>query len=216
MSTTGIVSQTCARHSTFLPGATVDLQKGERCVLGDVGMCWRLMQGCRYMNVDYSMAQALLPGEDIPRKVVCYDLACQYSKKFPSRFERRFPLVSVIIGIIIWVVGKMHGQGHQESCQYEHGMAFCPGMARTDGEGPERPWQEFNLLSGSTREMSAPNRHETISDCQNHWNFVKRRDMGEWAGYVGCLFGRLICFSCVLDEEVHRSCVVCRIVKGRV
>lgn len=30
LSTSGVVSDTCARHSVFLPGATVDLRKGER------------------------------------------------------------------------------------------------------------------------------------------------------------------------------------------
>lgn len=78
-------------------------------------------------------------------------------------------------------IPKFHGPGHEFKCQAPHSLNLMPGVGRTDGEGIEREWSEFNAVANSTKEMGPGSRHDTLDDHFGHHNFRKSVSMGKRA-----------------------------------
>ncbi|EJD33261.1 hypothetical protein AURDEDRAFT_28089, partial [Auricularia subglabra TFB-10046 SS5] len=78
---------------------------------------------------------------------------------------------------LIWVIPKMHIQGHTEECQYLYHLLYTAGAGRVCGEGVERPWVETNHAAAISKDANAGHRQEILNDCHNFWNFTKLVDI---------------------------------------
>ncbi|KLO04068.1 hypothetical protein SCHPADRAFT_841060, partial [Schizopora paradoxa] len=152
----GVFSILCARHGVVEPNGTVDLQKGER-----------------YVNVDYALARVLEGIDPRIKLVFSYDVGCQYCINIVERFTNTAPHLVPRLQDLRVLVGKMHLQGHIESCQYRFSWNYTDGVGRTDGEEVERFWAEANQAAGSTKQMNKGHRREVLDDIMNDWNFLK-------------------------------------------
>ncbi|KAJ7482922.1 hypothetical protein B0H11DRAFT_1723465, partial [Mycena galericulata] len=152
-STTGVGMCVCARHEFVQPNGVGDLQKGER-----------------YANMDYIFGSVLRHIHPRLRKIVSYDIVCQWWKHLVERLKELPPLVriSVILELFRFVIPKMHIHSHTLMCQLLFSLNLVPGSANTDGEGIERPWSWIGGLAGSTR-ANGPGARTDALDC--HWNF---------------------------------------------
>jgi Kyakuja-Dileera-Zisupton transposase len=110
--------------------------------------------------------------------VLSYDIACQWSKKFPLRCAL-YPshLNPFSRGIkFFYYVPKFHLPAHVSSCQSSYSLNYSPGVGRTDGESPERGWSSTNDLAYSTREMGPGSRRDVLDDNfgdANWWKIVR-------------------------------------------
>ncbi|EIN05125.1 hypothetical protein PUNSTDRAFT_30488, partial [Punctularia strigosozonata HHB-11173 SS5] len=160
MVTSGVVAVTCARHGLFRHGGLTDLERGEK-----------------YANTDYALAQVLKHYKDYTDILLSYDIACQYMVNLVQRFEVQFPeLVKTVRGVE-GRIPSMHVDGHLEKCTYRFGFSYNDGGGRTDAESIERGWSEQKQAGGSTREMNAGHRHDTLTDFMNDYNFTKIRKL---------------------------------------
>lgn len=134
-----------------------------------------------FVNTDYAVASFFRHIDDTVTRVVSYDIACQWSKKFlerlaelPSHLESNPEALD-----IKYVVPKLHIQSHILSCQEEFSLNFLAGSGMTDGEGVERPWASVGPIATSTREMGPGSRHDTLDDHWGYWNWRKLVGLGE-------------------------------------
>ncbi|KAJ7071748.1 hypothetical protein B0H15DRAFT_793361 [Mycena belliarum] len=157
-STTGVGMGVCARHEFVQPNGVGDLQKGER-----------------YANMDYIFASILRHLHPLLRKIISYDIVCQWWKDLVERLKKLPPMVriSIVLDLFRFVIPKMHIHSHTLLCQLLFSLNLVPGSANTDGEGIERPWSWIGGLAGSTR-ASGPGARADAIDCHwNYWNWTK-------------------------------------------
>jgi hypothetical protein len=76
-------------------------------------------------------------------------------------------------------IGVWHVHGHIAECFPRYYPAFIPGTGDVDGEILETLWSHLNLISGSTRGMSAAHRREVLDDHMNDSNWKKLVGIGE-------------------------------------
>ncbi|KAG6835107.1 hypothetical protein H0H93_004796 [Arthromyces matolae] len=159
---TGVGSVSCARHQFFRPNGTGDLQKGEK-----------------YANMDFLFFSTILPFW-LPWIILCYDIVCQYSKRF---WERESALPDWLrfkektqMG---WAVPKFHLPPHKPECHGPFSLFYMHGVGRTDGEGVERNWSWLNGAASSTSQMGPGSRHDTLDDFMGFLNFKKTVDYGD-------------------------------------
>ncbi|KLO05566.1 hypothetical protein SCHPADRAFT_946616 [Schizopora paradoxa] len=143
---TGVFSILCS-HGVPEPMGTVDLQRGER-----------------YINADFVLANVLRNLHGLSKIIVGYDVACQYHVNARKRFEKTAPDVVDDLDTVLFLVGKMHLQAHEERCQYLFSLNYTEGVGRMDGEETERFWAEMNQAAGSTKQMNTGNREEVLND----------------------------------------------------
>ncbi|KDR71018.1 hypothetical protein GALMADRAFT_15660, partial [Galerina marginata CBS 339.88] len=158
----GIVAVTCARHCIFRHGAIADLQLGEK-----------------YSNTYHALAGGVRYSRRNRFIVLTYDIACQFCINLKERFAQAFPTVSDIVNRIRHFVPKLHIQGHKDDCQYRWSLNFSRWTGRTDGERIESSWTEAKQAGGMTKEMNTGHRHDTLTDFQNDWNWVKAQKLAE-------------------------------------
>ncbi|KAJ7040223.1 hypothetical protein C8F04DRAFT_948763 [Mycena alexandri] len=158
----GVGGVVCARHELVRPQGVGDLQKGER-----------------YSNMDYILLCAVL-GITAMYVVISYDIACQWRihfeermAKMPNKVQLNVKQTTVLYGLPVW-----HAAAHERSCQVQNSLSYVPGVGRTDGEGIERTWADFNPLAWATKEMGAGARHDAIEDKIDHHNFEKNINQG--------------------------------------
>lgn len=116
--------------------------------------------------------------------VVSYDIACQWHKNLWRRMHEVFPTEYRIHRgqmYVIFLVPKFHLPAHIEACNLAFSFNLTKGVARTDGEAPERVWSETNALAYSTREMTPGHRRDTIDDHFNDYNHRKIIRLGKVA-----------------------------------
>lgn len=131
------------------------------------------------MNIDYALSQAMQFFAGIHTLLVLYDVACQYSKKIKSRFERAPSLIPWPVAMVIyWGIGLFHIHGHQRDCLPKFSPSFIIGAGQIDGEIIETLWSSLNRIAGSTRAMSTSHRKEVIDDHMNDSNWRKTVGMG--------------------------------------
>lgn len=96
--------------------------------------------------------------------VVSYDIACQWSLNLPDRMlalDHEFFLFDGRRQVKFLVL-KFHLPAHIAACRTRYSFNFTPGVGRTDGEAPERLWNEINPLATSTREMGPGSRRDVL------------------------------------------------------
>ncbi|KAK7055626.1 CxC2 domain-containing protein [Favolaschia claudopus] len=151
-------------YSVTGPTGVADLQKGER-----------------YANMDWITACILRWVHARLRKVVSYDIVCQWFKHLFERLKQLPPLVrlTVIIHFFNFVIPKMHIHAHTLKCQLCFSLNFLAGAGQTDGEGIERPWANIGGVASSTREMGPGSRADVLDDHWAFWNWCKLITLGE-------------------------------------
>ncbi|EIW81654.1 hypothetical protein CONPUDRAFT_54786, partial [Coniophora puteana RWD-64-598 SS2] len=169
---TGVGMIMCARHEFTLALGVGDLQAGER--------------NC---NMDYLFFSIFAP-LILLLVVISYDIACQWKTNLFKRMntlppEMQMSLV-MMAQILVFGVPKFHAPGHNQKCATEHSLNLITGAGRTDGEGIERGWVEFNLASNSTKEMTLGFQHDTLNIVFSSHNLHKYYGLGK------TLQGRLI------------------------
>ncbi|KAJ7692647.1 hypothetical protein B0H14DRAFT_3531447 [Mycena olivaceomarginata] len=135
-STTGVGMGVCARHEFVQANGVGDLQKGER-----------------FANMDYIFGSILRHKDPRIRKIISYDIVCQWWKYLMEHMQKLPPLVriSMIMSLFRFVIPKMHIHAHTLDCQVKFSLNLVPGSGQTDGEGIERPWASIGAITSSTR-----------------------------------------------------------------
>ena len=107
------------------------------------------------------------------RLVISYDIACQWSRNFETRYANLPPHIKFNPnwGNIQYVIPKFHIAAHGLSCQSRYSLNFLRYMGRTDGENIERGWAWMNPASLSTREMGPGTRQDALDDQWSFWNW---------------------------------------------
>ncbi|KAK7020260.1 hypothetical protein VNI00_017752 [Paramarasmius palmivorus] len=162
--TTGCLLCMCSRHEICEPNGVVDLNRGEKFLLGDYAL-----------GASQRLSSAVL------KRVLSYDIACQYSKKFFERMRHLPKEACIEMEEKNWsfVVPKLHIRGHERPCQERYALHLHPGAGQTDGEGIERLWAEVGPVGVSTREMGPGHRRDTIDDHQGARNWRKICGLGD-------------------------------------
>ncbi|KAK7017104.1 hypothetical protein VNI00_018673 [Paramarasmius palmivorus] len=161
--TTGAILCLCARHEMVEPNGAVDLNRGERFGL-----------------TDYAVGASQRHSDKRLFRILCYDIACQYFKRFFERMERLPAAASISLYQDRWkfAVPKLHIQGHERHCQENFALHFILGAGQTDGEGIERHWANLGPVATSTREMGPGHRRDTLDDHLGSWNWMKTVRLG--------------------------------------
>ncbi|KAK7024597.1 hypothetical protein VNI00_016158 [Paramarasmius palmivorus] len=161
--TTGVLLCLCIRHEMVEPNGTVDLNKGEK-----------------FGHADYAISASQSLDDPHLKRVLSYDIVCQYYVKFFGRMEWIPDPLKMVIIAELWrfVVPKLHIQGHERKCQENFSLHLCPGTGQTDGEGVERHWASDGPIATSTREMGPGHRRDTIDDHFGSSNHRKRIGIG--------------------------------------
>ncbi|KAJ7223218.1 hypothetical protein GGX14DRAFT_532116 [Mycena pura] len=157
-SSTGVGMGVCARHEFVQPNGVGDLQRGER-----------------FANMDYIFASILRHLDPRLRKIVSYDIVCQWWKNLMERLLLLPPLVrfNLVLQLFRFVVPKMHIHGHTKACQVEYSLNLVPGSGQTDGEGIERPWAMIGGVAASTRNSGPGARADALDFQWTFWNWSK-------------------------------------------
>ncbi|KAF7313213.1 CxC2 domain-containing protein [Mycena kentingensis (nom. inval.)] len=147
----GVGGCVCARHGVVRPQGLGDLQKGER-----------------YANMDYIFMHAIRDAlEGVPCTRVLKILEDSTIPTDLDKFDIQFALP-------VW-----HAAAHEEECQMANSLSYTRGVGRTDGEGIERTWAVLNTMSYATKEMSLPNRLDSLEDKVDRINFEKNVGEGD-------------------------------------
>ena len=180
--TSGVVTAIDARHGFILPHGVGDLQKGERYVISFACLDSFIHAMIRYSNVDYVIASAwkLLPYA--LRRVISYDIACQWATHFASRVEAlpahvRFDVPQGTQ--LRYAIPKFHYRAHKHDNHDQFSLHLQPGVGRVDGEEVERGWSRHNQIAYSTREMGPGSRQDTLEDHFGNANWQKNIGIGE-------------------------------------
>lgn len=168
----------CARHGFYRAKGTADLAKGEAYVLFFTSRLHSLKSFLSYARTDYALAQALLEEGDQRWIMVTYDIWCQFSVKLKERFAKSFPHLMPLIDCLRGAIPKMHIHNHIAACQLIWALNFIKYSAETYGEAIESGWAEQNESSGSTKEMNAGHRHDSLDDIFGFWNWLKLTSLG--------------------------------------
>ncbi|KAJ6467623.1 hypothetical protein C8R47DRAFT_942443, partial [Mycena vitilis] len=157
-STTGVGMGVCARHEFVQPSGVGDLQRGER-----------------FANMDYIFGSIMRHKDPRLRKIISYDIVCQWWLHLFQRLSELPPLVRmhVILKLFRFVILKMHIHAHTLACQVKFSLNLVPGSGQTDGEGIERPWASIGAIATSTRVSGPGARHDALDDHWNFWNWLK-------------------------------------------
>ncbi|KAF8144424.1 hypothetical protein K438DRAFT_1992779 [Mycena galopus ATCC 62051] len=163
-SATGVGMRVCARHKFVQPNGVGDLQKGER-----------------FGNMDWIFLSILSHLHPRLRKIISYDIACQWWKNLKSRVKTMPPRIrlKIVLALMRFVVPKMHIKGYDHDCQTEYSVDYVPGSAQTDGEGIEHPWAHIGGVGSSTKEMGPGSREDTLNGHWGSWNWQKLLGLGE-------------------------------------
>ncbi|KAF7293735.1 CxC2 domain-containing protein [Mycena chlorophos] len=155
---TGVGMVVCARHEFVQPTSVGDLQKGER-----------------YSNMDYIFASMLRHIHQMLRKVVSYDIVCQWYKKIFERIKGLPVFLKVVLlrRFVRFVVPKLHILAHIAACRNKFDLNLVPGSGQTDAEGIERAWASAGGLSGSTKMMGPGARSDMLDAYWSFWNWTK-------------------------------------------
>jgi hypothetical protein len=112
-----LVQLLCARYGCFVPTSIIDFQKGER-----------------QMNMDLTLCKALNRMNGIPKVVVLYDIACQYSINSHHHVSQSPFLTLPPTLKIVWDIGLFHIHAHQDACMPRYSPNYIAGVGQVDGK----------------------------------------------------------------------------------
>lgn len=157
-STTGVGMGVCARHEFVLPNGVGDLQAGER-----------------YANMDYIIGLILRHLHPLLRKILSYDIVCQWIKALQERLKALPPLVrcNILLPYFRFAIPKLHIKGHKMLCWLLFSLSLIPGSGQTDAEGIERCWASIGGAAASTKVCGPGARADQLDDHWQFWNWSK-------------------------------------------
>ena len=128
----------------------------------------------RYVNMDYLFFSTMQHNSVLDLNI-SYNIACQWSRNLFKCLDTRLDLLpcSLLERNLTFFVPKFHLPAHIEKCQTTFSFNFIPGIGCTDGEAPERGWENINLVASSTKEMGPGARHDVLDDHFGHSNWKK-------------------------------------------
>jgi hypothetical protein len=131
--------------------------------------------------MDYIFVMILRHIDPRLRKIISYDIVCQWWKNLRERLINMPPgaRLVLIMRLFRFVIPKMHIKGHLGDCQVEYSLDLVPGSAETDGEAIERPWAHIGGIGTSTREMGPGSREDTLNAHWGSWNWDKLIGLGK-------------------------------------
>jgi hypothetical protein len=135
----------------------------------------------RYLNMDF-LFYSSLKQSSFRRLVISYDIACQWGIHFSEQMVNKFPsewFINSSDTELVLLVPKFHLLAHIESCHADYSFNNTPGVARTDGEAPERGWSRINDLAPSTRKMGPGARRDKLEDHMGDSNWKKTISLGK-------------------------------------
>jgi hypothetical protein len=138
-------------------------------------MVLTLIFAFRFANMDYIFGSILRHKDPWVRKIVSYDIVCQWCKHLLERLAKLPKLVqmTMILEMFRFVIPKMHIHLHTLDCQVKFSLNLVPGSGQTDGEGIERPWASIGAIATSTRVSGPGARHDSLDCHWNFWNWLK-------------------------------------------
>ena len=121
-----------------------------------------------------------LMNNPIAMLVISYNVACQWSKNFPSHLAMfssalQLDLNSVKLACII---PKFHINAHSRNCQTIWSLNYWSWMGQTDREGVEWEWSHINPVTLSMKVMGPGAHHNTFDDHWGAWNWQKVVSLG--------------------------------------
>ena len=128
--------------------------------------------------MDFALCKALNQMNGIPKEVVLYDIACQYSINFHCCISQSPSLTLPPNLKIVWGIGLFHILAHQDACTPRYSPNYIPGVGQVDGEILETLWSSLNEVSGSTRSMTMAHRRKVLDDHMLDSNWKKSLRMG--------------------------------------
>ncbi|KAJ7801750.1 hypothetical protein B0H14DRAFT_3489222 [Mycena olivaceomarginata] len=128
-STTGVGMGVCVRHKFVQANGVGDLQKGER-----------------FANMDYIFGSILRHKDPRIRKIISYDIVCQWWKFLMERMQKLPPLVRVSMILSLF--------------------------RRTEKES-SAPGRASGAMASSTRVSGPGARHDALDDHWSFWNWLK-------------------------------------------
>ncbi|KAF7321401.1 CxC2 domain-containing protein [Mycena kentingensis (nom. inval.)] len=154
-----------------LDHANTKFSRGYAATGVGAGICARH----EYGNMDYILASLLRHIHARLRKVLSYDIACQWWKDLKERLEKLPPLVRLhlILSLTRFVVPKMHIIAHIVLCRLLFDLRLVPGSGQTDGEGIERLWASIAGLAASSKLSGHGARADLLDDHWSFWNWCK-------------------------------------------
>nr|GAT43368.1 predicted protein [Mycena chlorophos] len=128
-----------------------------------------------YANMDFIFASMLRHVHQMLRKVISYDIVCQWYKKIFQRLKELPPFLKIVLlrQFTRFVVPKLHILGHITDCRNKFNLNLIPGSGQTDAEAIERAWASAGGLSGSTRMMGPGARSDMLDAYWSFWNWTK-------------------------------------------
>ncbi|KAF8839151.1 hypothetical protein BDN67DRAFT_982034, partial [Paxillus ammoniavirescens] len=162
LAATGVGTVDCAQHGMKLPCGVGNLQKGEK-----------------YINMYYLFFSSQR-NTTIKTLNISYDIVCQWHKglwahmsTLPLCLQLKYQQM-----LISFLVPKFHLPAHIAQCQWEFSFNWQLGVARTDGEAPERGWADINRVASSTKQMGPGHRQDILDDHFRDWNWKKLVGLG--------------------------------------
>ncbi|KAG8713882.1 hypothetical protein FRC09_018212 [Ceratobasidium sp. 395] len=159
---TGVGSAICARHSCFLPLATVNFNTPERFYYADF---------CFVSAITRSLS------EGVTSVGIHHDILCHYIVKMWEQWARmKHPLRSLTpqdFLEFIASVPKFHLAGHVDICFILYCLNHIFGVGRLDAEGGERCWANLNHAAASTCKRGPGSRVDTLNYVMHQWNWSK-------------------------------------------
>ncbi|KAF7319615.1 CxC2 domain-containing protein [Mycena chlorophos] len=120
---------------------------------------WGFAEGRAIPNMDYLFASMLRHVNRVLRKVVSYDIVCQWNKKIFQRLKDLPPFLKVVL--------------LRQFTRFVYDLNLIPGSGQTDAEAIERAWAAAGGLSGSTRMMGPGARSDMLDAYWSFWNWTK-------------------------------------------
>ena len=96
---------------------------------------------------------------------------------FMFRQTGRFFMIYILDKSIV-AVPMFHGYAHNASCQHQFSPRNIAGCGLTDGENVERLWSYLGRFARMTKEMSAGNRVDLLTDALSHYCKRKQSKLG--------------------------------------
>ena len=118
------------------------------------------------------------------KKLVSYDIACQWSKNLWARLRKYPSSFSHLSNSITFLIPKFHLPAHREYCRAYYSFNLSVHVGRTDGEAVERGWAFVNAFAGSTKEMGPGSRRDKLDDVFGDYNWRKVTQLRKYPGFV--------------------------------
>lgn len=135
----------------------------------------------RYINMDFVYAYAVRHFPGIERMTM-YNIACQWAVHLEERMAQLPEDVRVDVAPfkeLRYAIGKLHWHGHKQEDHSRFSLNWIPGSNRTDGEGIERRWWDFQPVANSTKMMGPGGREGILNDVFAFANWLKILGLGK-------------------------------------